>query len=97
MSSLRKAVDLKCRDCGGQEGGARYWRLHVSACPVTSCSLWEVRPLASENPPCWLTSRKPDDLPPGFLSLSTEEAIAAIRGTESVFLPVSQGNSETGE
>lgn len=94
--SLRQAIDAKCRDCGGQEGGARFWRLHVSACPVTACPLWQVRPIASENPPAWLASRDPDRLPQGFLSLPTEQAIAAIRGAACVFLPVTGGNSEAG-
>lgn len=92
---LRQAVDAKCRDCGGQEGGARHWRQHVSACPVTSCPLWPVRPIASENPPAWLASREPGQLPQGFLGLRTEEAIAVIRGAAPVFRPVTGRNSET--
>ena len=26
MPSLRGAIDAKSRDCGGQEGGDRFWR-----------------------------------------------------------------------
>jgi hypothetical protein len=93
--SLRSAIDGKCRDCGGQEGGARFWRLHVSACPVTQCPLWRVRPIASENPPAWLSDRDPAALPPGFLSLPVEQAIALIRAEGALFPTVSTGNSET--
>jgi hypothetical protein len=93
--SLRGAIDAKCRDCGGQEGGDRYWRLHVSVCPVTACPLWRVRPIASRNAPPWLASRDPGDLPDGFLSLSTEKAIAVIRGAGGVLHPETGDNSET--
>jgi hypothetical protein len=79
---LRTAIDRKCRDCGGQDGGDRYWRAHVSACPITTCPLWKVRPLASRNVPAWLASRDPQDLPDGFAALSTAEAVAKVRGTE---------------
>ncbi len=92
---LRGAIDAKCRDCGGQDGGDRYWRLHVSACPVTACPLWRVRPLATRNAPGWLASRDPDNLPDGFLSLSMEKAIALIRGAGGVLRPKTGDNSET--
>lgn len=82
--SLRAAIDAKCRACGGVDGGARCWRLHVSACPVTECPLWRHRPLARRNLPCWLASRNPDDLPSDFLSLTTETALARIRGNAAV-------------
>jgi len=93
-TSLRSAIDAKCRDCGGQEGGDRYWRLHVSVCPVTACPLWCVRPLARRNAPAWLSSRDPDDLPDDFLSLTTEEAIASIRPSGAVLAPEKAANSE---
>lgn len=92
--SLRGAIDAHCRDCGGQEGGERYWRLHVSACPVTACSLWTARPLATRNVPAWLASRDPGDLPVGFLSLPLEDAIALIRAAEAVMPPETGDNSE---
>jgi len=93
--SLRGAIDAHCRDCGGQEGGERYWRLHVSVCPVTACPLWCVRPLARRNAPAWLSSRDPDDLPDGFLSLTNEEAVASIRGAGAVLDGEKPANSET--
>lgn len=93
--SLRRAIDAKCRDCGGQEGGERHWRGHCSFCPVIGCALWPVRPITGENPPEWLTSRDPSRLPQGFLQLSTEEALALIRGAAAVIRPVKGGNSAT--
>lgn len=81
-TSKRTAIDAKCKDCGGQDGGDRYWRQHVSVCPVTQCPLWRERPLATRNVPAWLASRDPADLPPGFTQLTTEEAIAAIRALD---------------
>lgn len=94
-TSLRKAIDAKCRDCGGQEGGERYWRLHTSVCPVTACPLWAVRPIASRNAPAWLASRKPEAMPFGFASLPTGVAIATIRGGEASMHPETGSNRET--
>lgn len=93
--SLRSAIDGKCRDCGGQEGGDRFWRVHVSVCPVTACPLWQVRPIASRNAPAWLASRDPVDLPPGFARLPVGEAIAAIRGTGAVLHPETGDNTKS--
>lgn len=77
--SLRDAINAHCRNCGGLEGGDHSWRLHVSACPVTTCRLWRVRPLASRNVPPWLADREPQSLPKDFCSLSHEEALNLIR------------------
>lgn len=93
--SLRSAIDSKCRDCGGQEGGARYWRLHVSACPVTTCPLWSVRPLARRNVPPWLASRNTVDLPADFRKLTTEEAIARVRCAGALMEADTATNSQT--
>lgn len=93
MPSLRGAIDAKCRDCGGQEGGDRFWRLHTSACTVTACPLWTVRPIASRNAPAWLASRNAADLPDGFASLPIEAAISLIRGAEGVMHPETGDNS----
>jgi len=93
--SLRGAIDAKCRDCGGLDGGARFWRLHVSACPVTDCPLWRVRPLTGENPPGWLSSRDPARLPGAWRALPQERAIALIRGTETLIPADTSRNSET--
>lgn len=94
--SLRGTIDAKCRDCGGQEGGARFWRLHVSACPVTDCPLWRVRPLTGESPPSWLSSRDPARLPVAWRTLSQGQAIALIRGTKTLIPAETGRNSEAG-
>jgi hypothetical protein len=93
--SLRASIDAKCRDCGGQDGGDRCWRKHVSVCPVTCCPMWPVRPLATRCVPAWLASRDAEDLPEGFLELATEDAIALIRGPGTVLRAKTVGNSVT--
>lgn len=93
--SLRNAIDAKCRDCGGLDGGDRYWRLHTSACAVVACPLWQVRPLATRNAPPWLASRKAGDLPAGFAALPLEQAIATIRGAEAVMQAGTGSNSKS--
>ena len=93
--SLRSAIDAKCRECGGQEGGARHWRVHVSACPCTDCPLWRVRPLASRNAPAWLSSRNPLDLPAGWRTMPLADAIATIGGAGAVMQAVTGRNSAT--
>jgi hypothetical protein len=94
--SLRSAIDAKCRECGGADGGARFWRVHVSVCPVTECPLWPVRPLARRNVPYWLASRNVADLPADFLWLTTEAAIALIRGADAVMDAETATNSLSG-
>lgn len=89
--SLRGAIDAMCRECGGQDGGARFWRVHVSACPCTDCPLWRVRPIATnESPPAWLKSRDPAQLPADWRSLTHEKAMAMVRGGNGVILPVTE-------
>jgi len=75
--SLRGAIDAKCRDCGAADAG-RNWREYVATCPVTDCPLWRVRSL-SWQPPEWLSSRNPADLPDGWRSLPQEQALAMLR------------------
>lgn len=45
--SLRKRIDLMCKDCIYDEMGVGTWRQQVTACTATECPLWEIRPLAS--------------------------------------------------
>ena len=78
-ASLRHAIDTKCRDFGAADGGA-HWRLHVAACTVTTCPLWNVRPLPKPAPQ-WLATRNPANLPTGWARMSIEAAIRSIGGT----------------
>lgn len=47
--SLRKAINDKCRDCIFDELSPGRWRQQVSACSVSSCPLWPVRPTTKAN------------------------------------------------
>ncbi len=44
--SLRKAINDKCRDCSYDPYGKGNWRQQVTACTVTTCPLWPVRPVS---------------------------------------------------
>lgn len=44
-TSLREAIDAKCRDCIFDECEAGRWRQQVAACTATTCPLYTVRPL----------------------------------------------------
>ena len=46
MSSLRKAVDGKCKEClyDPDADGLGPWRMQVEACASPACPLFEVRP-----------------------------------------------------
>jgi len=45
--SLRQAINKKCRDCIYDEcSGLGSWRQQVTACTVTSCPLYAVRPVS---------------------------------------------------
>lgn len=92
--SLRQSIDAKCRDCGGQEGGDRHWRVHTSVCPITACPLWRVRPLASRNVPLWLAARDPALLPSGFTALTQHEAMALVRAAGALMQHETGHNSE---
>ena len=45
MASLKKAVDLKCKDCIYDPLDTGSWRHQVENCLDTTCPLWEVRPV----------------------------------------------------
>ena len=49
MSTLREAVNAKCRDCIFDPHAPGTWRQQVHACTATECPLHPVRPL-SESP-----------------------------------------------
>lgn len=43
--SLRKAIDMKCKDCiYDPKSGMGTWRQQVEGCTVVKCPLWPVRP-----------------------------------------------------
>jgi hypothetical protein len=44
-SSLRAAVNLKCRECAYDPKAPGTWRAQVEACTCFSCPIWAVRPL----------------------------------------------------
>lgn len=49
--SLRTAINEKCRDCiYDPKSGLGNWRQQVSACQITRCSLWPVRPTSKSRP-----------------------------------------------
>lgn len=47
MSSLRKLVDRKCKECTYDPSCAGSWRFQTQECTVKSCALWEVRPMTT--------------------------------------------------
>ena len=44
MASLKKAIELKCKDCIYDELDTGSWRQQVENCTDAPCPLWEVRP-----------------------------------------------------
>lgn len=49
MASLKKCIELKCKECTYDPCAAGSWRHQVEECRVTSCPLWEVRPITMET------------------------------------------------
>jgi hypothetical protein len=51
VTSLRKAIDAKCKDCIYDPlCGGGTWREQVAQCSSVSCPLWVVRPAPSSGP-----------------------------------------------
>ena len=44
MTSLRQAINAKCKDCIYDNLAAGTWRQQVTLCAVDLCPLWSVRP-----------------------------------------------------
>lgn len=42
--SLRKAIDMKCKDCIYDDQSPGTWRIQVEECTITDCPLYNVRP-----------------------------------------------------
>lgn len=56
MTSLRQAINAKCKDCIYDNLAAGAWRQQVTLCAVDLCPLYEVRPkTASPIPKLVLT------------------------------------------
>ena len=49
MASLKKCVDEKCKQCTYDPSSPGSWRQQTENCTVTSCPLWEVRPVTMES------------------------------------------------
>jgi hypothetical protein len=47
MSSLRAAVDAKCKDCIYDSCAPGTWREQIAQCSAIRCPLWPVRPAPS--------------------------------------------------
>lgn len=48
--SLRKAINDMCKSCIYDEFGQGNWRQQVTACTVTTCPLYPVRPVSKPRP-----------------------------------------------
>jgi hypothetical protein len=50
MSSLRPAINAKCKDCIYDSCAPGTWREQVAQCSAIRCPLWPVRPAPSSGP-----------------------------------------------
>ncbi len=49
-NGLRPRINAKCIDCVYESSnGGGSWRAQVEACTVTSCPLWDVRPISKPS------------------------------------------------
>jgi hypothetical protein len=74
-----EAIAAKCRDCLYDDKASGTWRQQVSACNLTDCPLWRVRPLAGGVPDC-IRARDASRLPDDWRDLSQEEAVGIVAG-----------------
>ena len=51
MASLRKRINLNCKDCIYDCKAPGTWRQQVTLCSVYSCELWDVRPTTPKRIP----------------------------------------------
>jgi hypothetical protein len=42
--SMRAAINAMCWDCVYDSQAPGNWRQQVTACPLSSCALWQIRP-----------------------------------------------------
>ena len=78
-STRGEAIAAKCRDCLYDDKASGTWRQQVSACHLTDCPLWRVRPLAGGVPDC-IRARDASRLPDAWRDLSHEEAVCIVAG-----------------
>jgi len=45
-NTRKQAIDQNCKECIYDEFGEGNWRQQVTDCRVTTCSLWEWRPIS---------------------------------------------------
>ena len=74
-----EAIAAKCRDCLYDDKASGTWRQQVSACHLTDCPLWRVRPLAG-GVPDFIGARDASRLPDDWRDLSHEEAVRIVAG-----------------
>lgn len=74
-----EAIAAKCRDCLYDDRASGTWRQQVSACHLTDCPLWRVRPLAGGVPDC-IRARDASRLPADWRDLSHEETVGIVAG-----------------
>jgi len=74
-----EAIAAKCRDCLYDDRASGTWRQQVSACHLTGCPLWPVRPLAG-GVPDFIRARDAARLPADWCDLSHETAVGIIAG-----------------
>jgi len=74
-----EAIAAKCRDCLYDDRASGTWRQQVSACHLTDCPLWRVRPLAG-GVPDFIRARDGSRLPDDWRDLSQEKAVGIVAG-----------------
>jgi hypothetical protein len=61
MPSLRRAINLTCRQCIFDEKAEGTWRQQVEACTDASCGLHPVRPVTIQKSPETDESQPPEN------------------------------------
>lgn len=47
MASLKKAIEMKCKECTYDPHAPGTWRDQTEQCTARTCPLWEVRPVTT--------------------------------------------------
>lgn len=75
--SLRKSINLNCKNCTFDNLAAGTWRQQVTLCSVISCALYDVRPKTSSPIPKSVLS---------YYGVSLDE-YEQVKGTSKLFTP----------